>query len=215
MKDIIILGPPGSGKGTQAKKIAQKLGMFYFGTGDLLREEKQKKTAIGEEFQEILEKKEGGLVPDEFINKFVQEKLNTVDTNKEIVFDGFPRTIQQAEILDAYFKNKNKNYQVLNIQVSTKSIINRMETRRICEKCDKIFFRPDETGIRQCDVCGGDLIQRQEDKPDTIRKRIAVYQQRTEPLIDYYKGKGKLVSIDGNPSIEEVDKNIWEKINGN
>ena len=211
MKDIIILGPPGSGKGTQAKKLAQKLKMFYLGTGDLLRKEKQKNTAIGKEFQEILEKEEGGLVPDEFINKFVKEKLNTIDSNKEIVFDGFPRTIQQAEILDAYFKNKNKDYKVLNIQVSSESIIHRMETRRICEKCGKIFFQPEKLETSRCNQCSGRLIQRDEDKPDIIKKRIQVYDEQTKPIINYYNLKKKLININGEPSINEVEKEIWGK----
>jgi len=212
MKDIIILGPPGSGKGTQAKKLAQKLSMFYFGTGDLLRDEKQNNTPIGKEFQEILEKREGGLVPDEFINKFVKEKLQIIDLHKNIIFDGFPRTLSQAEMLEIFFKKQKRDYIVLNLEVNEENIILRLATRRICSNCGKIYYRPDELGKISCDVCQGKLVHRQEDTPEVIKKRIKIYNQQTLPLIDFYKEKNKIININGNLSIEEVDKEIREEI---
>ncbi len=211
MVNYIILGPPGSGKGTQAKKLAEKLGAFYFGAGDLMREEAKKGTEFGEIFQEVWDQGQGGLVPPQTVKDFVESKLRGMDLKKQIIFDGFPRTLEQAEILDKYFKIENLF--VINIDVSKKSLIQRATTRRVCEKCGKIFFRADFNGINQCDVCGGNLVQRQEDTEEIVEKRIEVYEQETKPLIGYYKEKNILVNIDGEPPIDAVEKKIWEKVN--
>jgi len=212
MVNYIILGPPGSGKGTQAKKLAEKLGLFYFGTGDLMRKEAEKGTPLGKEFQAVWDKGQGELVSEELTDGFFEEKIRE-NLEKSIVFDGFPRTLSQVRNLEKIYGKLSTKFKVLNIEVSSGDLIQRMQTRRVCSKCGKIFFRPLESGIRQCDVCGGELTQRQEDTPETIKKRIEVYNKETQPVIDYYKEKGILINIDGAPAISAVEKEIWEKVN--
>lgn len=212
MKNYIFLGPPGSGKGTQAKLLAEKIHAFYFGTGDLMREEAQKDTEFGQKFQAVWDQGEGALVSDEIVEKFVEAKLKGLDFKKSVVFDGFPRTIKQAQLLEKYIKSDD--LVVLNIAVSKESLILRATTRQVCEKCGKIFFQADLSGIKQCDVCGGALEKRQEDAPEVVKKRIEVYESQTAPLIEYYKTKDVLMDIDGEPPIQEVTKEIESKING-
>jgi adenylate kinase len=123
--------------------------------------------------------------------------------------------MSQATMLESFFKENKRNYLVINLATSTESIVKRLETRRVCENCKKVFFQPKDMGIDKCDECGAKLIQRQEDNPGVIKKRIDVYEQQTAPLVKYYEDKKKLVNIDGNPPIEVVEKEIWEKVNEN
>lgn len=209
--NYIFLGPPGSGKGTQAKKLAEKLDLYYFGTGDLMREAAEQKTSLGLKFQEIWNKKDGSLIPDELVTQFIDEKVRLVSENQGIVLDGYPRTLAQAQDLEKLLPDKK--FIVININVGDEDLIKRMSTRRICSKCDKVFFQPELTGQTKCDVCSGNLIQRQDDQPEVLRKRIMVYNQETEPLINYYQEKNILINIDGEPSIDQVQTEIWEKVN--
>lgn len=213
-KHLIILGPPGSGKGTQAKLLQEKFGLFFFGTGDLMRKEAESNSEIGQKFQAVWDKGEGGLVSSELINEFVNLKLQKLDKEKGIIFDGYPRTIQQAENLEKVLQILPENLIVLNIEVSKDLLVERMETRRVCGKCKKIFFRPTDNNIQKCDDCGGELIQRQEDQPEVIRKRIEVYEAETKPLVEFYKAHGTLINIDGNPPIDKVTVEINEKLQG-
>jgi len=212
MKNFIFLGPPGSGKGTQAKLLAEKLKAIYFGTGDLMREEAKLGTEFGKKFQDVWNQGKGGLVEDSLVETFVESKLKELDFEKRVIFDGFPRTIDQAKLLEKYIKSND--LEVYNIEVSPQSLVQRATTRRICPKCDKIFFRADLSGVKQCSVCGTDLVQRQEDTEEIVKKRIEVYDLQTKPLIEYYKEKNILINIDGEPPIEEVTKEIDKKING-
>lgn len=210
----IILGPPGSGKGTQAKKIAQKFGFLYFGTGDLMRKEAETGSEIGLEFQKIWDEGEGKLVPESLVEKFIIEKLNQLDFSRGVVFDGFPRTMAQAEMLEEVFAKRNiKEYAVINLEVKKDEIVDRTSTRRICQSCETIFEDPEEKGIKACEKCGGKLIQRDEDKPEVVKKRLDVYAKQTEPLIKFYNEKEKLINVDGNPSIDDVWANILKIIN--
>ena len=205
------MGPPGSGKGTQAKKVAQELGLVYFGTGDLMRDEIEKGTALGLEFKKVME--EGKLVSDDLVEKFVDQRLNDVGIQKGIVFDGYPRTIGQAQHLERFLKEKGiDNLKVLNLTVKPESLIARMQKRRICQECGKIFRDAVGEGLTECDQCHGQLILRNDDKPEVLRHRIDIYVQQTKPLIDFFQRKGVLTNIDGEPSIEEVWEEIKEKL---
>jgi len=205
-KIIIIFGPPGSGKGTQAAKIAKEYGLSYFGTGDLIREEAAKETEFGKKFQEILNDSQGRLVPDELVEQFIGERIKNLDFNKGVIFDGYPRTINQANSLKSILGGIKPL--VLILKVDTSAIIERILSRRICENCEKIFENPAKMGIIKCDACGGKLIQRGDDNADTISKRIDIYENETAPLVDFYQKEGKIIEINGNPSIEEVWSNI-------
>ena len=213
-KNVILMGPPGSGKGTQAKNLAEKLGAVYFGTGDLMRLEMKNQTVWGQKFSEVIGRHEGQLVPDDLVENFIKEKFNEVDFGQGIIFDGFPRTIRQAKFLEEFLVQKNEDFIVLDIEVLEESLIERMATRRICEDCGKIFFRPEANGITVCDRCGGKLIRREEDQPEVVKKRLEVYEHETKPLIEYFQAEKKLITVDGEPPIEEVEKEITELIRG-
>ncbi len=209
-QNFIILGPPGSGKGTQAKRLAEKLGEIYFGTGDLMRVEAEKGTPLGLEFKKVMAS--GKLVSDELVEKFVEQKLNEIDTSKGLVFDGYPRTVAQAEYLDEFLKKKGiGNLKVLNLVVKAESITHRMLKRRICQSCGKIYQDAVGEGLTRCDFCQGNLTPRHDDDPEVVGKRIEVYTSQSAPLIEYFKGHGQLIDIDGEPPIEEVWENI-EKV---
>lgn len=210
--NIILMGPPGSGKGTQAKNLAQHLGYFYFGTGDLMREEAKNGTEYGRIFQKIWDQGKGELVPDEIVEKFVEQKFSQIDFNDGVVFDGYPRTLKQAEQLQRKFKEKNQDFVVIDIEVSHQSLIERMATRKVCENCGQIFFQADQNGIKDCNRCHGEIYRRQEDEPAVVQKRLDVYDCQTKPLIDYFARIGKLINIDGELSIGQVEKNILAKL---
>lgn len=212
-KNLIFLGPPGSGKGTQAEILAAKTGYFLFGTGDLMREEAKKGTPLGRKFAEIWARGKGELVPTQLVEDFVAQKLIAIGPQKGLIIDGFPRTTSQAEKLAQILRARQEDFAVINLAVSAKALIERMKTRKICEKCGKVFFQADSQKINQCDHCGGRLSTRLEDKPEVLSERIKVYEQQTQPLIDYYRRQKKLIEIDGEPLIEEIAKDIWQKVN--
>lgn len=204
------MGPPGSGKGTQAKNLAQKLRAFYFGTGDLMREESKKNTEYGKIFQKIWDNGKGELVPDHIVAEFVADKFKHVDFGQGIIFDGFPRTIQQAQLLEKIFSDRREDYIVLDIEVADESIVERMTSRRVCTDCGQIYIEGDAS---QCAKCNGKLVRRQEDESEVVKKRLAIYKEQTRPLVQYYKSKNKLFVVDGEPSIEIVEKEIALLIN--
>jgi len=208
MQSYIFLGPPASGKGTQAKDLAHELNLIYFGTGDLMREEAKKQTHFGEIFKKVWNQGKGNLVDDDITLEFVKAKIEEIGMEKGFAFDGFPRTLKQANFLDEVLKH---HLTVFNIDVSEESIIERSNTRRVCENCGKIFFKA-SADKKSCEVCGGELIHRQEDTPEIVKKRLDIYNRLTQPLIDYYKPKNILINIDGEPNIEEVKEEIMVKI---
>lgn len=209
MKNYIFLGPPGSGKGTQAKLLAEKLGAFYFGAGDLMRKEAKSGTEYGKKFQAIWDEGKGLLVPEEISDGFLENKLKEIQ-GKQVIFDGYPRTMEQAQMLEKYFPSEN--IIVINISLDDEALVLRATTRRVCEKCGKIFLHADLSGITLCDVCGGNLVQRQEDTEEIVKKRIEVYNNETKPLIDHFENEGILINIDGEPPIEDVTAEINQKL---
>lgn len=208
---IILLGPPGSGKGTQARFIIEKYGISGISTGDILRDEVKNKTELGLKAKEYMDA--GKLVPDDLVIKMVEERLNKEGS----VLDGFPRTLSQAKSLDKILDRINDRIDyVIYIDISEEEIIKRMSGRRICKDCGSVYhllFNPPKVDGK-CDLCEGELYQRDDDKEETIRKRLKVYEKDTKPLIKYYKDKGILRRVDGSKDIEEV-KNTIEDIISN
>lgn len=202
--NIVLLGSPGVGKGTYAKRISNIYGIPQISTGDMFREAVKNETPVGLEAKSWMDK--GELVPDEVTIKIVRERLNKNDCKKGFMLDGFPRTIAQAESLN----DISKIDKVLIFVADDEIIIERLSGRRVCSECGTIFHAknipPKVEGI--CDVCNGKLIQREDDKPESIKKRLDVYKEQTAPLIDYYKEKGLLAEIDANKPIEKVDEII-------
>ncbi|MEM2272489.1 MAG: adenylate kinase [Archaeoglobaceae archaeon] len=206
---IILLGAPGAGKGTQAKFLAEKYRIPQISTGDMLREAVEKSTELGKKAKEYMN--QGKLVPDEIVVGIVKERLKQKDCERGFILDGFPRTIAQAEALDAMMVELGKKIDaVININVSEDEIVKRIVNRRICRKCGAIYHLiydpPKKNGV--CDKCGGELYQRDDDKEEVVRERFKVYRKNTEPLIEYYKRKGILFDVDGTKDIEKVKAEI-------
>ncbi|MFA5157779.1 MAG: nucleoside monophosphate kinase [Patescibacteria group bacterium] len=201
---IIILGGPASGKGTQAKLLAERVGYTYFGTGDLMRSEVEKGTELGKKFAELMNK--GELIPDDLTNPMVADKLNELKTNG-IVLDGYPRNLDQAKNLQDIFPEEN--FLVLNVAVSAESLLKRMSMRKVCNKCGKIITA--KNNEIDCD-CGGKFVERADDNPEVLKKRINNYEELTKPIIAYYREKDLVKDIDGEPPIEEVTKEIEQVI---
>ena len=206
---IIMLGAPGAGKGTQAKKIAEKYGIPHISTGDIFRANIKNGTELGKKAKTYMD--QGLLVPDELTCDLVVDRIGQPDAQKGYVLDGFPRTIPQAECLtDALNKLGSKIDYAIDVDVPDENIVNRMGGRRACVGCGAtyhIVYNPTKVeGI--CDACGEKLILRDDDKPETVQKRLGVYHEQTQPLIDYYTKAGILKEVDGTVDMEEVFQNI-------
>lgn len=201
--NIILLGAPGAGKGTQAEKICEYLNIPTISTGNIIREALRSGTEMGKKAQSYLD--EGKLVPDEVVIGIVQERLAQDDCKNGFVLDGFPRTIPQAEALDHMGVVIDK---VIDIQVADEDVIQRMSGRRICEKCGASYHmqynKPQVEGV--CDKCAGTLVQRKDDHPDTVKERLKVYHEQTEPLEEYYQKKGKLVIVKGQEDVKDTTR---------
>jgi adenylate kinase len=210
---VVLLGPPGSGKGTQAKRLVEVLGIPHVSSGDLFRHHLSEETELGQMARAYME--QGGLVPDDVTVKMVTERISHPDCEKGVILDGFPRTLTQAEALDEELGRRGQEVAVVPlIQVSDEEVIRRLTARRVCGDCgavyNLIFSPPEERGI--CDVCGGDLYQREDDNPETVRHRLYTYYKETSPLIGYYFAQSLLVEIDGEQSVEAVQQDLREAI---
>ena len=208
---IIMLGAPGAGKGTQAKKIADKYQIPHISTGDIFRANIKNGTELGKKAKTYMD--QGLLVPDELVVDLVVDRLAQDDCKNGCVLDGFPRTIPQAESLDAALEAKGEAIDyAIDVDVPDENIINRMSGRRACVACGAtyhIVHIPTKVeGV--CDRCGEKLILRDDDKPETVRKRLDVYHEQTQPLIDYYTKKNVLRSVDGTKEMEEVFRSITD-----
>jgi len=210
---LILLGAPGVGKGTQAKMIMKEFGIPQISTGDILRTEVRNQTDLGVKAKAIMEK--GELVSDDIILRMMEKRLAQSDCQKGYILDGFPRTIPQAEGLDRLLeKLHHTGLKVIEISVPDEEIIRRLTGRRICSQCGKdynIHLNPPPPDGK-CEVCGGEIIQRDDDTEETIRKRLEVYRKQTEPLLGYYQKKGILYRINGQKSADEVFKKIKDII---
>lgn len=209
--NIIILGPPGAGKGTQAKKIKEKFNLNHISTGDLLRNAIKKKSEIGRKAENFI--KEGKLVPDEIIAEIIEDELvNEEEKFNGFLLDGFPRNINQVKILEEILKKLNKKIDyVISLDVSEEKIIERMCGRRICLNCGKIYhlkYSPPSIN-NKCDNCGMNLTHREDDKEETIKERIKVFQESTFLVFNYYREKNLLKVINGNNSEDVVFNNIF------
>ena len=206
---IIMLGAPGAGKGTQAKRIADKWQIPHVSTGDIFRANIKNGTELGMEAKKYMDK--GALVPDELTVKILLDRVAQEDCKNGYVLDGFPRTIPQAEVLDKALTELGDSIDyAINVDVPDENIVNRMSGRRACVACGATYhvvYAPTKTeGI--CDRCGKELILRDDDKPETVQKRLSVYHDQTQPLIDYYGAKNILKSVDGTKDMEEVFQDI-------
>lgn len=206
---IIMLGAPGAGKGTQAKMIADKYSVPHISTGDIFRANIKNGTELGMEAKKYMD--QGLLVPDELTVKILLDRVAKDDCKNGYVLDGFPRTIPQAEVLDnALNELGDKIDFAINVDVPDENIINRMSGRRACLSCGATYhiehIPPKTEGI--CDRCGKELILRDDDKPETVKNRLGVYHEQTQPLIDFYEKKGVLESVDGTNPMEDVFKAI-------
>lgn len=204
---IIMLGAPGAGKGTQAKMIAEKCGIPHISTGDIFRANIKNGTELGAKAKEYMDK--GLLVPDELVCDLVVDRIQQADCEKGYILDGFPRTIPQAEALEAALNAiEQKLDYAIDIDVPDENIINRMSGRRACVGCGATYhvvFNPTKVEGK-CDVCGESLILRDDDKPETVKKRLDVYHTQTQPLIDFYSARKVLVEVDGTQSMDKVSK---------
>ncbi len=199
--NLILLGAPGAGKGTQAVKIAKEYGIPHISTGDIFRANIKEGTPVGLKAKSYID--QGKLVPDEVVVELIQGRLKEADCNGGYLLDGFPRTIAQAEALDR-ITNIEK---VINIDVDLSKLLKRIVGRRTCAKCGA-GFNTATYSAPKCDQCGGELVQRADDTEETVSARLTVYENQTAPLIDYYKCKGVLVSVDGMKPIDEVAEEI-------
>ena len=211
--NLVMLGPPGAGKGTQAALLAEKLGIPHVASGDLFREALKEQTELGLTAQSYMDR--GELVPDEVTIAMVEERLARSDCDGGVILDGFPRTIEQAGALKGLLHDQEKVIDAaIFIDAAEDELVRRLSSRWTCRNCQAIYNvisnPPREEG--RCDICGGELYQRADDVPETVRNRIRVYRQQTSPLIDYYRDEGLLVTIKSEGGIERVQQKILEAL---
>ncbi len=205
---LVFLGPPGAGKGTQAKLLSQRMGFLHLSTGDLLREAVKNQTPLGKKAKEYMDR--GELVPDELIVQLIEE---TMPKDGNVILDGFPRTVNQALALEEMLRVKGEKIsKVLFFDVPDEVIIDRLSGRRVCSKCGAVYHvkynPPKVEGV--CDLCGGSLVQRDDDREEVVRKRLEVYRKQTQPLIEFYQERGIIYKLDAEKGVEE----LFEEVKG-
>lgn len=199
---LMFVGPPGAGKGTQAARIATRYGIPHISTGDMLREEVKNETPLGKEAKKYMDA--GGYVPDEVIIAMVKERVSRPDAGKGFILDGFPRTDVQAQALEEFASLDA----ILNIVVPDDKLIHRICGRRVCRDCGATYHESMLEDQKTCPKCKGSLYIRDDDKEETVKKRLSVYKEKTQPLIDYYAGKGILHDIVGSGGIDDITEAI-------
>jgi adenylate kinase len=208
-RNLVLLGPPGAGKGTQAERLINDFDLPYYATGNILREAIASESELGKQAKEIVER--GDLVPDDLISAVIEQRLDSGEADDGFLLDGFPRTIGQAEMLEQALDKRSRSLTAaLLIEAPDGEVIRRLSGRRTCTKNGHVyhveFDPPKHEGV--CDQDGSKLVQREDDKPETIAKRLEVYHEQTEPLIDWYEERGKLRRFDGSRTPEEVNSHI-------
>ena len=202
---LVFVGPPGVGKGTYATAVSQRCGIPHISTGDMIREEIKRGTELGKRLREYVER--GALVPDELVTEMLRQRLQQDDCRRGFILDGYPRTLKQAEELDKITTIDL----VLNFVASDEVIIDRISGRRICRRCGAIYhvkyMPPKVPGV--CDKCGGELYQREDDKPEVVKKRLAVFREQLAPVLDYYRRRGLLVDVDASEQAEVVVPRVF------
>jgi adenylate kinase len=206
---LAFLGPPGAGKGTQARELGREWGVPHLATGDMLREALAAGTALGQEAKRFMD--QGALVPDEVIIGLMRERLEKPDAAKGFILDGFPRTIAQAEALARLLKDAGQSLDaVIFFEVSEPELLRRLTGRRVCSQCQTTYHLvsapPKKAGV--CDRCGGELYQREDDSEETVRRRLEVYARQTAPLLDYYRQRSLLTIVPGEGPIESIRQAI-------
>ncbi len=213
---LVLLGPPGAGKGTQAKRLEEARGLKQLSTGDMLRAAVKVGTEYGKKAKAVMDR--GDLVSNDIVVSIISDRLDQKDVDKGVIFDGFPRNVAQAEALDRMLKDKGTGLDaVIEMKVDEEDLVERLAGRYTCAKCGKgyhdSFEKPRHPGV--CDVCGGtEFVRRPDDKPETVRDRLRVYREQTAPLVDYYRRKGRLKTVDGMADIDAVTKEIGEVLDG-
>ncbi len=211
---LILLGPPGAGKGTQGRMLSDHFGCPSISTGDALRDAIRKQTDLGREAQKRMEA--GGLVPDGLVNEIVKARLEAPDTRRGFILDGYPRTIGQAKALEKLAGSDNIHILAIGIIVDDEILVARLSNRWNCPNCGRIYndgSNPSREKGR-CDDCGFALVQRNDDRPEVVRDRLQVYHRTTRPLIDYYRGRGLYAGVDGTGSVEQIFEAILGIVNG-
>ncbi|MFO7820099.1 MAG: adenylate kinase [Halanaerobacter sp.] len=210
---LVLLGPPGAGKGTQAARLEEEYEIPHISTGDIFRKAIKEETELGQKAKEYIDA--GKLVPDKVTNGIVKERLAESDCQEGFILDGFPRTVNQAEALSQILSDLDYELDAaLNIKVSSDEVVKRLSGRRICSDCGATYhvdFNPPQEE-RVCDKCGGELYQRDDDTPDTIKERLEVYYDKTAAVVDYYEEQDLLVIIDGQQGLDEVFTEIKENL---
>jgi adenylate kinase len=213
--NLVLMGLPGAGKGTQAEKIVEKYEIPHISTGDMFRAAIKERTALGLQAKEYMDR--GDLVPDEVTIGIVRERLSKDDCQRGFLLDGFPRTVAQAEALESMLTELGRSIDsVINIQVDKEVLMERLTGRRICKECGAtyhlVFNPPAQSGV--CDKCGGELYQRADDNAETVANRLEVNMNQAQPLLDFYRSKGYLHNINGQQEIEQVFADICELLGG-
>ncbi len=211
--NLVFLGPPGAGKGTQAERISGIYGIAHISTGDIFRENIKKGTELGRRAKEYMDR--GELVPDEVVIDIVRDALVDEKCDRGFLLDGFPRTVAQAEALEVMLREIGRPLdRVVNLSVPDEVVVERLTARRTCRNCGRnyhlVFNPPKVEGV--CDVCGGELFQRDDDREETVRARLEEYRRKTEPLIEYYRERGLLVEVAGDGDMDEVTQAIQEAL---
>ncbi len=211
--NVIFMGPPGAGKGTQAKILSERFHIPQISTGDILRMNVREKTPLGLKAKDYMEK--GALVPDELVVEMVADRLKSRDCAGGFILDGFPRNVAQAEALEKTLEEMGKKIDaVVGIEVEERELVRRLSGRRVCRNCGAVYhviFNP-PVNTDTCDKCGGELYQRDDDKEETIKARLKIYEEETRPVIEYYKERGLYRAVNGIGSVDSITENIVKAI---